>query len=243
MKKLTIISIFAAAGVTLAACSDVKREPGRTYMPDMAYSRAYETYSVTEERKAELLKQGIHYSNMPVPGTVKRGENYTFRLTKDRAGDSTNYVASKQIVNPITVLDSAMRKESERLYLINCGICHGPNLDGNGPLWKNGDGPYPAAPKNLVSDATTVNMPEGQMFYSVTYGKGAMGSYASQLNATQRWMIIKYVKSKQAEAKGGAPSTSGAGTGTDNKTTGDSTNVKAGAAQSAPATKPAGSGK
>ena len=41
-------------------------------------------------------------------------------------------------------------KEAERLYLVNCGICHGPKLDGNGPLWKDGDGPYPSAPKNLV---------------------------------------------------------------------------------------------
>src|SRR5215211_5411130 len=106
MKKLTIISIFAAAVTVLAACSDVKRSPGRTYMPDMAYSRAYETYSMTEEHKAELLKQGIHFSNTPVPGTVKRGENYTFRLPKDVAPDSTNYVASKQIKNPITMLDT-----------------------------------------------------------------------------------------------------------------------------------------
>jgi hypothetical protein len=35
------------------------------------------------------------------------------------------------------------------------------------------------------------------MFYSVTYGKNLMGSYASQLNTKQRWMVIAYVKSKQ----------------------------------------------
>jgi len=36
------------------------------------------------------------------------------------------------------------------------------------------------------------------MFYSVTYGKNLMGSYASQLTRTQRWMVIAYIKSKQA---------------------------------------------
>jgi mono/diheme cytochrome c family protein len=238
MKKLTIISIFAAAVIVLAACSDVKRSPGRIYVPDMAYSRAYETYSVSEQQKAELLKQGIHFSNTPVPGTVKRGENYTFRIAKDRAGDSTNYVASKSVQNPILALDSVNRKESERLYLIHCGICHGANLDGNGPLWKNGDGPYPAAPRNLITDAVTANMPDGQMFYSVTYGKGAMGSYASQLTATQRWMVIKYIKDKQVEAKGGTPSaTSGSGTntGAGNKVMGDTTNVKPAAGGNQPA--------
>lgn len=210
MKKLTIISIFAA-GVALVACSDVRRSPGRVYMPDMAYSRAYETYAMTEERKAELLKQGIHYSNIPVAGTVKRGQDFTFRLAKDSsASDSTNYVASKAIANPIVSLDSASMKEAERLYLINCGICHGAQLNGNGPLWKDGAGPYPAAPKNLIADAGMLAMPDGQMFYSVTYGKGAMGSYASQLNSKQRWMVIHYVKSKQKAAAGGDNSTPGA---------------------------------
>jgi hypothetical protein len=39
------------------------------------------------------------------------------------------------------------------------------------------------------------------MFYSVTYGKGQMGSYASQLSSTQRWQIIHYVKTKQGGGK------------------------------------------
>jgi hypothetical protein len=37
-------------------------------------------------------------------------------------------------------------------------------------------------------------MPEGQMFYSVTYGKNMMGPYASQLSRKQRWMVIRYIK-------------------------------------------------
>ncbi len=49
------------------------------------------------------------------------------------------------------------------------------------------------------------------MFYSVTYGKGQMGSYASQLSTTQRWMVIHYIKAKQAEAKAGSATTAAAG--------------------------------
>ena len=87
-------------------------------------------------------------------------------------------------------------KESERLYLIYCGICHGAKLDGNGPLWNDGKGPFPAAPKNFMDPAMKA-MTEGTMFHSATYGKGQMGSYASQLNTKQRWMVIAYIKSKQ----------------------------------------------
>jgi len=90
------------------------------------------------------------------------------------------------------------------LYQINCGICHGTKLDGNGPLYKGGEGPYPAAPKNFIGDPAVSVMPEGQMFYSVSYGKNMMGSYASQLTRKQRWMVIKYIKNKQLAAKAAA---------------------------------------
>ena len=201
MKKISIISLILITVITVISCSDIRRKPGRVYVPDMAYSRAVETYSVTEEVKDSLKKHGIYFSNTPVPGTIKRGEMFPFALTKDKDGDSSNYVASKQIQNPISGLDSVQSTEAERLYLVNCGICHGSKLDGNGPLYKGGDGPFPAAPAMLVGKAQYEIMPAGQMFYSVTYGKNKMGSYASQLDTRQRWMVIHYIKSKQAAAK------------------------------------------
>lgn len=208
MKKLIILSfIVVAAATVFVGCDGVQREPGRIYMPDMAYSRAYETYATTEEQKAELLKQGIHFSNTPVAGTIKRGELLPFLLTKDVPGDSTNYHAAGAVKNPLTSMDTV---EAERLYLVNCAICHGAKLDGNGPLYKGGDGPFPSKPATLVGDARYEGMPEGQMYYSVTYGKNKMGSYASQLSTDRRWMVIAYIKSKQAAAHPVASKESGA---------------------------------
>ena len=191
--KLKLITSFIITGLLIAGCNDIRRTPGRVYMPDMGYSRAYETYA----DHSNLAKEGVFYNNQPVAGTISRGEEMPFLLTKDVIGDSTNYVAAKQVINPLTTIDSVQMKEAERLYLINCGICHGPKIDGNGPLYKDGNGPYPAKPATLVGDAKYENMPEGQMFYSVTYGKNLMGSYASQLSRHQRWMVIAYIKSKQ----------------------------------------------
>ena len=167
-------------------------------MPDMTYSRAYETYTETPEQREALLKKGIHYSNTPVAGTLKRGAMIPFDIPKDEGADTTNYAASRAVKNPLTGLDEATMTEANRLYLVNCGICHGTKLDGNGPLWKGGQGPFPSAPKNLISDPYTVNMPPGQMYYSVTYGKNLMGAYGSQLDHHQRWLVISYIKSKQA---------------------------------------------
>jgi hypothetical protein len=35
------------------------------------------------------------------------------------------------------------------------------------------------------------------MYHVITYGKGLMGSYASQVHPEQRWWLIKYMRSKQ----------------------------------------------
>jgi mono/diheme cytochrome c family protein len=198
MNKFFVIT-FLAAVVVLTSCSDVKRKPGSIYMPDMAYSRAIESYTDL----AYLKEQGIHFDAKPVVGTIARGKDMPFPYAMDKAGDTTNYNASKLGVNPIDSMSTKETAEAERLYLINCGICHGTKLDGNGPLYKDGNGPYPAKPATLVGDVKYESMPAGQMFYSVAYGKNLMGSYASQLSRHQRWMIIKYIKDKQAAAKKG----------------------------------------
>jgi len=185
--------LLLAAVLVLVSCSDVKRQPGSVYMPDMAYSRAYETYASTDV----LKKAGVNYSARPVTHTVARGamEPYPF------GNDSIGYERSKEVKNPLNANDVDM-VEAERIYLINCGICHGAKLNGNGPLYNGGEGPYTAAPKNLVGDSTIINMAEGTMFHSITYGKNLMGGYGSQLSTKQRWEIVAYIKKKQQEAAG-----------------------------------------
>lgn len=197
MKKIGIITVVLAL-VTLSACNKVRRNPGRAYMPDMAYSRAYETYASTEA----LQQKGAHYNAMPVAGTMARGDmawQYPY------ANDSAGYANSKSVVNPLPALDAKQRTEAERLYLVNCGICHGAKLDGNGPLYKGGDGPFPAKPAALVGDAKYTAMTEGTMYHSITYGFNTMGSYASQLSTEQRWMVIHYIKEKQGATAAAAP--------------------------------------
>lgn len=197
MKKIWIITGCVALVIATMSCSGPRRKEGRTYMPDMAYSRAYETYASTEA----LQKEGVSYTATPVPGTVARGDAFPYPLKNDSAG----YAQSAAVTNPLDIAAVDM-KEAERLYLVNCAICHGAKLDGNGPLWNDGNGPYPAAPKNLLADDMKA-LKEGTMFHSLTYGKGQMGSYASQMSTKQRWEVIAYIKMKQAGGGAAKPAT------------------------------------
>jgi hypothetical protein len=182
MKKLTIVSLVIVSVALLAGCEEVKRKPSRVYMPDMAYSRAVETYTDL----SGLNEQGIHYNARPVPGTVKRGDDVYYEMLTDTTGA---YNKSSDLHNPLGSLDSAQTVEAERLYLVNCGICHGKKLDGKGPLHVHTDGtdgPYTPAPANFVDPSYQSGkyyaMSEGTMFHSITYGKNLMGSYASQVS-------------------------------------------------------------
>ncbi|NBY25188.1 MAG: cytochrome c [Chitinophagaceae bacterium] len=198
MKKLALFTGTIAMAFSIVGCNQVRRETGRVYMPDMSYSRAYETYASTEA----LTKAGVHYNARPVEGTVARGALAAYPFKNDSIG----YARSAEVKNPLDPATVDL-KEAERIYLINCGICHGAKLDGNGPLWKGGDGPYPAAPRNLISDPIATTMAEGTMYHSITYGKNLMGGYGPQLSSKQRWAIVTFIKTKQAEAAGAATAT------------------------------------
>jgi mono/diheme cytochrome c family protein len=106
-------------------------------------------------------------------------------------------------------------KEAQRLYLVYCGICHGEKLDGNGPL--PAGGAYIAAPANFMAPNIKA-FPDGHYFHVATFGIRTMGSYASQLTPEQRWMVIKYIRSKQGPGAGTpatADSSAAKKTGTD----------------------------
>jgi len=214
MKKIRIVLSFViviAIATFINSCGS-KRDPGRVYMPDMAYSRAYEAYAPNN-----LAKENINYVPYPVPGTIRRGDLFPYPL----ANDSNGYRMSAEIKDPLPPLNAEDMKEAQRLFNINCAICHGPEMNAQGPLATGGEVPAVA---NLTL-AQYVKMPVGTMFHSITYGKGNMGSYASQLTRKQRWMVIQYVKQHQLAGAGGGSAAASDSTST-NATGSDSAAAK-----------------
>ena len=192
-KKLIIASFILTTLVVLISCNS-KREPGRIYMPDMVYSRAYETYAehdsalfIDDMRDPADWGHKIFYNSKPVTGTIRRGDLFPYTI----ANDSNGYKMSASVVNPLPALNQVDSLETGRLFNIYCGVCHGASGQANGPVSAKLGGI-----KNLTSDEI-VKLADGTIFHSITYGKNNMGSYASQLNSRQRWMIVQYVRTLQ----------------------------------------------
>jgi mono/diheme cytochrome c family protein len=206
MRKIFLATAIVTVGISMVSCGGASGDdPGRAYMPDMYYSRAYETYGYNNVHGEydSLRKRGIRYTGMPVNGTVARGDALSYYLSADSAGLSR----AEALANPFAGDRNPVQlKEAERLYLINCGICHGPKLDGNGPLFNGGNGAYPAAPRTLM-DAQAKAWGDGHYFHVITYGIRQMGSYASQLRPEQRWWVINYIRSVQGPSDSSAAAT------------------------------------
>ena len=212
MKRILIAAGIFSLSLGFVSCGGAHGDdPGHAYMPDMYYSRAYETYGYNDVggEYDSLKRRGIFYNGMPVQGTVARGDMISYHLTNDSAG----MLAAEALKNPLdsVAATKGAMKEAERLYLVYCGICHGEKLDGNGPL--PAGGAYIAAPANFTAPNIKA-FPDGHYFHVITYGIRSMGSYASQLTPEQRWWVIKYIRSKQGgAAKPGTDTTSTTGLG------------------------------
>lgn len=218
MRKILIIVSIAIFSSVLFSCKGADGEyPGDVYAPDMYYSRAYETYGYNSYGSFDGLRErGITYNSLPMPGTIARGEKYNYPLTADSAG----MLAAETLTSPFDTVraDKGVLDEGERLYLVNCAICHGAKLDGNGPLFNGGNGPYPAAPKNLINPEAKA-WTDGHYYYVITFGKGVMGSYASQVNPEERWWIIEYLRAKQGGTAAAATDSTKAATATNSTAT------------------------
>ena len=191
MKKIIMISALILATAVVFISCDSKRQPGKIYMPDMAYSRAYETYA---ERDSSIFTinpadrgNKIFYNNLSPAGTIKRGELFPFTVPNDSNG---LMILSNEVKNPLAPLGDEDMAEAGRLFNINCAVCHGAKAENNGPLSTKIGGV-----KSIV--AASPGYSDGRLFYVMTYGQNNMGSYASQLDKRQRWMIVQYIRTLQ----------------------------------------------
>jgi hypothetical protein len=142
------------------------------------------------ESYASHLNGGDRGISTPVNGNVP----YYFADTEEERIRATQQITTNPF--PITKLGLAKGKE---LFVIYCGICHGAKGAGDGYLVRD-DGKYPAQPANLTLD-TFANGNVGRIYHGLMYGKNVMGGYADKMSYEERWQVIHYIRSCEAEVK------------------------------------------
>lgn len=180
------LAIIAFAGLSFQSCDRDKNNPGYDYFPDMAYSKAYETYASNPNFKDGKTLQA------PVDGTFSReGEYYPYKKT------DADLLKATKMKNPF-LPDTQNIDRGKVVYQNVCLQCHGVNADGKGHLFVSGKYPYP--PANLISQKI-MNKTDGEMFHAITVGFGIMPAHGIIVRPDDRWKTILYVRSLQEKAK------------------------------------------
>jgi mono/diheme cytochrome c family protein len=93
--------------------------------------------------------------------------------------------------NPIAVSEASIAK-GRKSYEMYCASCHGEDRTGNGPAGMALD-PKPA---DLAMMAPM--HPDGDLFWKIQTGKGAMISWKSVLSDESTWDVVNYLKNAES---------------------------------------------
>lgn len=91
--------------------------------------------------------------------------------------------------NPV-VADEASLASGKAVFAKECLQCHGASGKGDGPAAKD----LKVKPKNLDDEAVG-KQSDGALFWKLTEGRAPMPSYDKTLSETERWQVIRYVRS------------------------------------------------
>jgi len=169
--------MLVAVTVAVASCSSDNSKPGFTFMDDMYKSLALETYAATTQFENGTVAQ------QPVEGTVPR-DYVVYEYENTTEGYD---LAKVELKMPAEYKTDQALEEGKELYSIFCTHCHGDKGDGQGHLVKIEK--FPPVPAY-----NSRNITEGSIYHVIMYGRGLMGSHASQLTNDERWKIVRYVK-------------------------------------------------
>jgi mono/diheme cytochrome c family protein len=212
------ITLGLATVVLMGSCVSNPDSSGLEYMPDMYRSPAIEPYvdygqiRGREQEKLSMIQSALTPPMYAIPyfGSNKeevammlpynRKPNISFKTTHGLVGfdfttedDYAKAAADKNRLILNAGNAESILKSGKNLYSSKCMHCHGEKGDGNGAMMQSGA--YAGVPSYM--EETRMALGDGQIFYSIYYGKGAMGAHASLLNKKEIWTLVHYVRQFQ----------------------------------------------
>ncbi len=110
------------------------------------------------------------------------------------SGDEDTYAMAVSMSNPLKLTEANAEEifaQGKYLFESRCAHCHGKGGDGNGPMVASG------AYVGVPDYANLKNLSDGQMFYSIYYGRNMMGAHGSILNKKEIWTLVHYIRKFQ----------------------------------------------
>ena len=183
---VVVISVMVVAGKR----GDLSRQPPIELFPDMDRQP-----KLRPQAANTFFKSGLS-SQAPIPGAIARGAAWQDSpANTGRIPGTTNFVATI----PVPVTQELLARGRQR-FNINCSPCHGVQGDGKGITTKFG-----MAVIADLHDATGRKVPQqgdGEIFNTISNGKGLMQGYAANLTIPDRWAVVAYVRALQRSRLG-----------------------------------------
>jgi mono/diheme cytochrome c family protein len=194
---LALAALWAPA---LAGCQEQRSED-----PPIAPERnMYDSERYNPESYSQFFPDH-RTMRTPMEGTVARDryEDDT-EIATGLVADKSGYVMA---IPPMFVarqggMEKLLARGQER-FGIYCAPCHGLTGDGKGmvvckrekatdPCQSRGFAPLPS-----YEDPRLRQMPDGQIFATISHGVRTMPAYGPQIPITDRWAIVAYVRALQ----------------------------------------------
>jgi len=161
--------------------------------------RPYEPYKQIDYNPHTSNGQNVKH---PAQGVIARGHlNGGWPYGQAPLTDGTAWLAGYEASDTEIQLPDSLNlsgealAEGKRVYEVFCDHCHGAKGMGDGPISKDEKIIVPS-----YMNADRMALSYGKMYYSITYGKNAMGQHASQLTPLERWRLVQYVRHLQGRA-------------------------------------------
>ena len=196
---LLILLSTVLAIVGIAGCRGSKsRRPPLYIFPDMKRQPR-----LRPQTSDSFFDDG-RSSRLPVSGTIPRSEPlhvgdrlvYEWQdspVNTGRITGTTNFIENLPL--PVT---AQMLSRGREDFDINCAVCHSRLGDGSGVPKRIG---AMAVVANL-HDKRIVELPDGELFNTLSYGKNLMPSYAANIAVEDRWAVIAYLRALQLSQLG-----------------------------------------
>jgi len=191
VRWLALVALLVATQGCVRGCTS--RQPPIHVNPNMDDQPRYEA-----QAESSFFADG-KTMRTPVEGTVPRSS------LPEPLRDDPRFLTGKEAdgslvaASPVAVNDAVLARGQER-YGIYCAPCHHRVGDGKGVLFTRGNIPTTSLHLDRVRAAT-----DGHLFDVITNGLGLMPGYRYPISPEDRWAIVAYVRTLQAEHAGEAP--------------------------------------